>query len=80
MKFDICFLYHQFFKELPETFEQFSKSMASEFLGNVYDTKVFSLYDDKMKKSDLQYLYKKCISDKKYSNNVLIESDKLVKK
>lgn len=53
VKFDLCFLYHQFFKEMPETFEEFTQSLNSEFLATCYDTKVISLYAGKLGKSDL---------------------------
>jgi poly(A)-specific ribonuclease len=75
VKFDLCFLYHQFFKELPETYERFTNSMSKEFFATCYDTKVFSLYAGKMGKSDLQYLYKKVTTDKRYKNNLTFEPD-----
>ena len=53
MKFDLAFLYHQFFKEMPDTYEKFANSMTSEFLREVFDTKVFSLHAGKLGKSDL---------------------------
>jgi poly(A)-specific ribonuclease len=75
VKFDLCFLYHQFFKDLPDTYEKFANSMKTEFLATVYDTKVISLYSGKMGKSDLQYLYKKVTKDKKFNNNLAYEPD-----
>jgi poly(A)-specific ribonuclease len=75
VKFDLCFLYHQFFKELPETYEKFTNSMHKEFFATCYDTKVLQLHAGKMGKSDLQYLYKKVTTDKRYRNNLTFEPD-----
>lgn len=75
VKFDLCFLYHQFFKELPETLELFAKSMNTEFLRACYDTKVLTLYAGHIPKSDLQNVFKKISTDKKYTNNFAYEPD-----
>jgi len=53
MKFDLAFIYHQFFKELPETYAEYQQSMNEEFFPSVYDTKVFSIHSGRMGKSDL---------------------------
>jgi hypothetical protein len=65
---------------MPETYELFAKSMNSEFMATCYDTKVFSLYAGKIGKSDLQYLYKKVTTDKKYKNNLAYQPDEEDKK
>lgn len=75
MKFDLAFIYHQFYKEMPATYEEFSKSLNTDFLPVCYDTKCFSLHAGKMGKSDLQHLYNKCTTDKKYNNNLCFEAD-----
>jgi len=53
MKFDLAFIYHQFYKEMPATYEEFAKSLTTEFLPICYDTKVFSVHSGRMGKSDL---------------------------
>lgn len=75
MIYDVAFMYHQFFKPLPETYAQFAESVNREFLPNLYDTKTLSLHAGSLAKSDLQYLYKKCSQDKKYNNNLCFEAD-----
>jgi hypothetical protein len=74
-KFDLAFLYHQFFKELPPTFKEFSDSLNKEFFSECWDTKVLSLYAGKLGKTDLGYLFGKCSKDKKYSNNLSFQPD-----
>jgi hypothetical protein len=53
MKFDLAFIYHQFYKELPERYEEFAESVNKHFFPVCFDTKVFSIFAAKMGKSDL---------------------------
>lgn len=71
--YDLCFIYHQFYKELPETYAEFAYDLNKKLFGKVYDTKVLSLYSGRLGKSDLQSLYGKCTSNKQYSNNLFFE-------
>ena len=71
MKFDIAYIFHQFYKELPENLADFTKQNRS-FLRKVYDTKCLAkeVKAPKIGKTDLAYLYKKVTEDKKFSNNI----------
>ncbi len=37
--YDLCLLLQHFWKELPETYEEFSQTLRHLFKGGVYDTK-----------------------------------------
>lgn len=75
MKFDIAFMYHQFYKELPDTYAEFATSFRKDFIRHCYDTKVLTMHAGKIGKSDLQSLFRVCKKDKKYSNNLCFDSD-----
>lgn len=51
--FDLAFIYHQFFSELPDTYVEFAHSLNTKLFSKFYDTKVLSLYAGKLGKSDL---------------------------
>ena len=74
---DLGFMFHQFFKEMPETYKEFKEELNQNFLPNVYDTKVLSinLGDKTVGKYDLQSLYAKCTTDKKYNSHIGFEAD-----
>lgn len=75
MKFDIAFLYHQFYKVLPATYEEYANSVHKDFIPHCYDTKVLSIHSGRMGKSDLQHLYSISTQNKKYNNNLSFEAD-----
>lgn len=77
MKFDLAYIFHQFYKELPSTLDKFVEENKN-FLTSVYDTKCISMAVKKptIGYTDLSYLYKKVTSDKKFTNNIQFEADK----
>lgn len=78
MKFDLAYMFHQFYKELPQKLSDFTKDNKN-FMRKVYDTKCLAreVKAPKIGKTDLGYLYKKVTEDKKFSNNIQFEADKL---
>ena len=79
MKFDLAYIFHQFYKELPSSLSGFVKENKN-FLKKVYDTKCIALEVKKptIGKTDLAYLYTKATKDKKFTNNIQFEADKSV--
>jgi len=80
MMMDLCFLYHQCYKQMPQTYPEFALSVIKEFFPTVFDTKVLSMYSQREEyrwgKSDLQHLYFKSTQDKAYCNNLVFEPDR----
>ena len=73
--YDLCFIYHQFYEELPETYAEFAYRLHTKLFSKVYDTKVMSIFAGSMGKSDLQTLYNKSTQDKKFNNNLTFAPD-----
>lgn len=74
MMFDTLFIYHQFIDDLPPTFDGFIKGWTKRF-PVLYDTKVLSEVTNYFSKTELQHLFDKCCTDKKFCNNLVIEFD-----
>ena len=73
--YDLAFIYHQFYAELPETYAEFAHKTSSLLFPKFFDTKVLSLYVGKLGKSDLQTLYNKATQDKKLNNSLNFAPD-----
>ena len=72
--YDIAFTVEQFMAEMPPTFEEFSKLWMASF-PLTFDTKSLA-YIQKFGRSDLDHLFYKMTTDKKYNNNLQFGFDK----
>ena len=73
--YDLAFIYHQFYNELPDTYAEFAHKTSTVLFPKFYDTKVLSLYVGKLGKSDLATLYYKSTKDKRLSNSLNFAPD-----
>lgn len=72
MSLDLGFLTHQFIERLPGSFAEWQSQVNQNF-PYLYDTKTMSVcYNgrDNLSHCDLAYLFKKCLNDKKFCNNL----------
>jgi hypothetical protein len=72
--FDLGFLTNQLMGSMPQTFPEWNRQLRSHLgpLG-IYDTKVltFAIEEkDNLTKAELEHLFKKCTTDKTFSNNL----------
>lgn len=60
---------HQFLGQLPASFTEWASQIHKAF-PSIYDTKVLSCEAGNFGKTELKYLYQKCLTDKKFSNSL----------
>lgn len=72
MMYDLGFLSHQFIGDLPSTFVQWVAQIQQHF-PSLFDTKVLSQECGNFGKTELKYLYQKCLTDKKFSNSLVFK-------
>ena len=72
MIFDIMFLYHQFIDEFPESYDEFTRSWASNF-PLTYDTKLLSSYCSAIKKTWLKEAFDQCLEQPTLRENLKFE-------
>lgn len=75
MIYDVGFIFNQFYDDLPNSYDLFRKNWL-ELFPICYDTKVLSVSTNSFGKTDLSHLHWKCVNDKKFNNNFVIEFDK----
>jgi len=78
MIYDLGFLFHQFIEPLPDTFKEWQVQVA-KFFPYIYDTKVLSndttKFNRKFERTELGFVYDRCINDKKLCNHIKFEFD-----
>lgn len=72
MIFDIMFLYNQFVDDLPDTYEEFTKSWYNCF-PFTYDTKLLSSYCSLINKTWLKKAFDTCLENAKLMGNLKFE-------
>ena len=72
MMMDICFLFHQFYFALPNTYAEFCKQVQQCWPVH-FDTKVLAFEFSRHCERNLQEVYNTCTNDKKLLNNVMFQ-------